>query len=694
MVAAVQAKVRVARYSIGIDIGGTFTDVTVEEIASGRRWDFKTPTVPRDPSAGVVNGLHLAERANIPIDQIDYFAHGTTIGLNTILQRDGAKVALLVTEGFRDVLEIARLRVPVPWNFHSRRPRPLIPRERVIAVPERISHLGAVERPLDAAGLERVVAEVGALAADGVAICLLHAYRNAQHERVLKQALQAAYPELYVVCSADVWPQMREYERAMVALMNAYIRPSMVRYLDVLEQVLRQQRVPSRPYLMRSNGGLMTLAAARDLPIHTVMSGPAAGVTGAAQIGQRAGFSDLITLDIGGTSADVGVVRGGVVMSSSEEHAGDFPLITPTIGISSIGAGGGSVAWLDGAGVLKIGPRSAGAQPGPACYDKGGIEPTLTDAFLTCGYLNAAGFAGRDTPLSVERAVEALAPLARALGLTVGDAAKAAVDVAVAMMYAELSGVFERNGLDPRAFTLLPFGGAGPVVGCMVAEQAHIRRLLVPPSPGTLCAWGALHADVMSDFIISVHCRDDADAQRKLHEARDALFATSETWLERDAPEVDAIVRTYTADMRYAGQSYEIDVPVPEGWELEHLINAFHRRHELVYRHSEPAAPVEITAVRLRVSATAAGSASEADRRQQPPASGEATKASGARSVAFDGGWVSAARYERASLRPGAVVVGPAIVEQPDSTCVIPPRWRARVDRFRNLVVELEAGGE
>ena len=608
-----QDKVRDARYSIGIDIGGTFTDITVEEIASGRRWDFKTPSVPANPSLAVVNGLHLAERANIPPDKIDYFSHGTTIGLNTILERRGADVALLVTEGFRDVLELARLRVPVPWDFHSRRPRPLIPRERVIAVPERISYVGAVERPLDAEAVARVVAEVGALNAQGVAICLLHAYCNPQHERALEKALRAAYPDLYVVCSADVWPQMREYERAMVALMNAYIRPSMVRYLDLLEQALRKENVPARPYLMRSNGGLMAIAAARDLPIHTVMSGPAAGVTGAAQIGQRAGFGDLLTLDIGGTSADVGVVRRGVVMSNSEEHVGDFPLITPTIGISSIGAGGGSIAWLDGMGVLKIGPRSAGAQPGPACYDKGGTEPTLTDAFLICGYLNPAEFAGRDVPLSVERAVQALSPLATVLGLAVGDAAKAVVDVALAMMYAELSGVFERNGLDPREFALVPFGGAGPVVGCIVAEQAHIGRLLVPPSPGTLSAWGALHADVMSDFIASLHCEDDADAQRKLLGARDELLATGEAWLKRDAPGVDAVQRSYTADMRYAGQSYEIDVRIPESWKLGDLIEAFHRQHELVYRHADPRAPVEVTAVRLRVRASVDANAFESD---------------------------------------------------------------------------------
>jgi N-methylhydantoinase A len=679
-----------ARFHLGIDIGGTFTDLSLRDQETGRVIGLKTPTVPDDPAQGVANGLAMLAEQGIAAAEIGYFVHGTTIGVNAIIQRSGAPTALLVTEGFRDVLEMARLRLPTPWDFYGQRPAPLVPREWVVPVRERITTGGEVTCALSEDEIARVVEEVRTLPVQGVAICLLHAYESPEHELALKAALLEATPERFVSCSSEVWPQIREYERALVTVMNAYVRPALARYLESLEGTLRASSVAARPYLTRSNGGIMTTTAAKEEPVQTLLSGPASGVIGALGAARQAGFADAITFDMGGTSADVALVSGGEVEFSREAHVGEFPLFLPVVGVSSIGAGGGSIAWIDGAGVLKVGPRSAGADPGPACYGLGGEEATLSDAFLLCGYLNPERFAGKSR-LDVAAAEGAVARLADPLGLDVARTASAIVRVALATMYTEFSAVLERRGIDPRDFTLVAFGGAGPVVACLLADEVNIRRVLVPPSPGTLCALGALHADVMSDFIRTVHWRLDRPANGAAERAIEELSGKGARWLAQEAPAVEATSFRWSADMRYVGQAYEIETPIAVEWvqrgETASLAAAFHAQHQAIFNHADPAAPVEMVNLRVRAS----GRLHDAPPRASTDGLTGDLAARGERAIDVLGDCQRALVYVREDLAPGRAFAGPAVVEQADSTVVVPSGWGGLVDPHGNLILEREA---
>jgi N-methylhydantoinase A len=674
------------RYHLGIDIGGTFTDLSLLDRRTGQTIDLKTPTVPADPTRGVANGIRLLAERGVRPEEIGYFVHGTTIGVNTIIQRNGARIALLVTDGFRDVLEIARLRLPTPWDFYGQRPAPLLPRELVLPVRERMRQDGAVETPLSAAEITRAIGELTALEVAGVAICLLHSYANPAHELALKTALNQQAPELFVSCSADIWPQMREYERALVTVMNAYVRPPLARYLGALEETLRELGVPARPYLTRSDGGIMTTAAARSHPVQTLLSGPASGVIGAVGEATQAGFSDLITFDMGGTSADIALISDGEVAFSGEAQVGDFPLFLPVVEVSSIGAGGGSIAWLDGAGVLKVGPRSAGAEPGPACYGLGGEEPTLCDAFLLCGYLNPERFAGRKR-LDEAAAAAAMGRLARQLDLGTEETASAIVRVALATMYTEFSAVLEKRGFDPRDFTLVAFGGAGPLVACLLADEVSVPRVLAPPAPGTLSALGARHADVAAHFIRSVHWPLDRPLTEPVRSAMDNLREQALAWLEQEAPTVERTELRWTADMRYVGQSYEIETPLHVAWLGDAgatlLAEAFHAAHRRIFNHADEEAVPEMVNLRVHAVGQARTSTPRPPIRQQ----GEAS-AVGFRTIDVAGARHEASVYRRDALGHGQRIAGPAIVEQDDTTTLIPAGWVALVDRFGNLVIE------
>ncbi len=674
------------RYRLGIDIGGTFTDLCLLDEATGGWTGLKTPTVPSDLARGVANGLELLERRGVRLGSIEYFVHGTTIGLNTVIQRTAPPVALVVTRGFRDLLEIGRLRLPIPWNFYSRRATPLIPRECVLELSERMLHSGASLVEPSVEDLERTVDQALDLGVEAIAICLLHSYANPEHELALKEHLLRRAPSLSVSCSAEIWPQIREYERALATVINAYIRPAMVRYLDGLERILEEKGVAARPYLTRSNGGIMTATSTREEPIQTLLSGPASGVLGASRAGLEAGFDNLITFDVGGTSADVAVVVERQIGYSREEHVGDFPVILPAIGISSIGAGGGSVAWIDGSGVLHVGPRSAGANPGPACYGMGGLEPTLTDAFVVSGYLRPERFAGehRLDAAAAERAMEGIGS---SLGRDMAQAADAIIRVALSNMYTELSGVLERKGLDPRDFTLVAFGGAGPLLACLLAEEANVGRVLVPSSPGTLCALGALEADVMSDFIRSVHWPLTGLPKERLAGVCDDLEVRARAWLRYEAPPVADVEFHWSADMRYEGQSYEIDVPVPgrllREAEGAAIGDAFHRLHVKLFAHCDPAAPVEVAAIRLR----AVGLMPRSRNRLLVNPARRQAEAISRRDIVYRGDWMSSRIYSRDDLASGHSFAGPAVVEQSDSTCLVPGGWRAAVDERSNLLL-------
>jgi N-methylhydantoinase A len=684
-----QAGDDVGRYRLGIDIGGTFTDFSLLDEATGELFGFKSPTVPGDPGRGVVDGLRalLNERAIDP-GSIDYLVHGTTIAVNTVIQRNGAALGLLVTAGFGDVLEIQRLRLASPVNFTATRPAPLIPRYRVGEVTERILADGTVDTALDREELVREASRlVDGEGAEALVVAFINAYRAPAHEAEARKVLAERFPGLPVTCSHEVWPQIREYERTMVAVLSAYVRPRVERYLGHLEGGLAQAGVRVPLHITKSNGGVTTARDARQATAETMLSGPASGVIGAVSVCLRAGYPNLITFDMGGTSADIAVVRDGQPVYSTDETVGEFPIVMPVVGVSSIGAGGGSIAWLDSVGVLKVGPRSAGADPGPACYGRGGTEPTLSDAFLVCGFLNPANFAGGRFRLHPRPAVTALRPLGDALGLDVDAVAEAVIEVATANMYAAFSNVLARHGIDPRDFALVAFGGAGPVEAGFLAEEFHIARVVVPPSPGTLCAQGAMTADVKSDYVRTLHRRLSSTSGKLLAAECAELSARARRWLSEEAPAVLASAVVYSADLRYVGQAFQIAVPLDPAW-LEDLTTdrlraAFHELHERLYAHADRGADVELIDLR----ATITGTMPKPELRPVPAALGPAVPTS-RRPIHYRHQRYEAAVYHRPGLLAGQHLDGPAIVEQEDTTTLVPAGFRASVDPYGNLVIE------
>jgi N-methylhydantoinase A len=679
----------VARYRLGIDIGGTFTDFSLLDETTGDLHGFKWPTVPADPARGVLDGLAaLVGERGIDPGAIGYLVHGTTIGINTVIQRNGAVLGLLLTRGFGDVLEIQRLRLASPVNFTATRPVPLIPRQRVGEVTERILADGTVDVALDRDELVREAARlVEREGARALVVAFLSAYRTPAHEAEAKKLLAERFPDVPVTCSHEVWPQIREYERTMVAVLTAYVRPRVEQYLSNLERQLGAAGVRVPLHITKSNGGVTSARDARQATAETLLSGPASGVIGATSVCTRAGYRDLITFDMGGTSADIALVRGGQPVYSTDETVGDFPVVMPVVGVSSIGAGGGSIAWLDPVGVLKVGPRSAGADPGPACYGRGGTEPALSDAFLLCGLLNPENFVGGRLRLYRDRAAAALRPLADALGLDVDGAAEAVVEVATANMYAAFSNVLARHGLDPRDFSLVAFGGAGPIEACFLAQEFHIPRVVVPPSPGTLCAMGAMAADVKSDYIKTLHRRLSAMSGKLLAAECAELGARARRWLAEEAPAVQASALRFSADCRYVGQAFQIEVVIDPAWPpagaTDALRAAFHDLHERLYAHADRAADVELIDLR----ATITGVTPKPETRPAPAGGGPAAPG-GRRPIHYRKQRYEAAVYQRRDLRAGQHLDGPAIVEQEDTTTLVPAGFRAEVDPYGNLVIQ------
>ena len=683
-----------ARHWLGIDIGGTFTDFALFDTQTGELLGLKVPSTPPEFAEAVRAGLaRLADEHGVDLREIGTVVHGTTIAVNTLIQRTGARLGLLVTEGFRDVLELQRLRLTNPFDLHGSRPLPLIPRARVAEVRERLRADGRVDTPLDEGTVREAVQQLTrpGQGVEGLVISLLHSYRSPAHERQARAVAEATSPALPVTASSDVWPQAREYERTALAVVDAYVQPKVRRYLEGFEQALAARGAPAMPHVTKSNGGIMPVAAARSQTAATLLSGPASGVIGAAYVASRAGFPNIITLDVGGTSADMAVVENGRPRVSTSEHIGGVPVIMPVVGVSAIGAGGGSVAWVDDVGLPKVGPQSTGAEPGPACYGRGGKDATLTDAFLVAGFLDPERFLGGRMQLDRALAEAAIAHFAGRLGKTPDEAAESIVRVAVSNMYAEFTKILSRAAVDPRDFALVAFGGAGPVVGALVAREVGIPVVFVPRSPGTLCALGALSADIVNDAVSTVLARveptlTEAAALRRQY---DALRAALGEWLERFGAGAGPAVFRHAADMRYVGQSYEIDVSVELDWLAPGggaaLLAAFHQAHERAFGHADREAPAEVVNLRVQL---------RAERPRVPLvelSAGTAAPAPRAtRRMWLEGRPTEARVFDRAGLGRGARLQGPAIVEQPDTTVLVPGGHVGEVDRFGNLLLRRE----
>ena len=664
---------------VGIDIGGTFTDFAIWDGSADRPVDqMKLPSSPPGFAQAVCRGLEmLLADGRIRADAPMLVVHGTTVSTNAVIERSGPPLALLVTAGFRDILGIARLRVDRPVDLFARRAAPLIPRHRVYEVDERMLADGTADRPLDPASVAAAARQALADGAAALAVCFLHSYRNPAHELEAASAIANALGPVDVVLSHQVWPQQSEYERASAALLNAYARQSMSGYIAELERWLAERLPLARLLVTKSNGGVMAAAEATRMPIHTLLSGPAAGVTAAASLGATLGEPNLLTMDMGGTSTDISLISGGQAMTSLDGRVGDFPIMMPVTAIEAIGAGGGSVAWLDD-GVLKVGPHSAGARPGPACYGRGGTRPTVSDAYLLCGYLSADAPLAGGLRLDHGLAEASLAPVAAAIGRDAVGAAEAVVAVATANMLASALPFIARLGVSPAELTLMIFGGAGAIHGPLLAEEVGIGRVIVPRLSAVFCAYGGLVSDLLYDAVRNVHgtALDDAAVASTFA----TLQATGEQWL-RDQAASATPATLHLADVRYAGQSFDIPVALPERAGLGQIAEAFHGEHHRRFGHSTPGAAIEVIALRLRVRGLLPGPAAVA------PSTSVTDIKPQRRPVRFDGAWHDTAVFEWATLPRGWTTNGPAIVQQETATVVVPPAFRASLGPYGDLLL-------
>ena len=682
-------------FIVGIDVGGTFTDVTAVESATGRVVVTKVPSRPRDEAAAVLAGLEALAVASLEIRRL---VHGTTVGTNAVLERRGARVAVLTTSGFRDLIEIGRTKRNIPALFVPTfvRPKPVVERKHRFEVRERLLADGSVLVPLDPESVERALRGALAGGAEALAICLLHAYLNPAHERLVADAAKGRCPGLPVSCSADVVPEYREFERFSTTVLNAYLQPLMDGYLSGLEERLQAEGYAHGVLTVGSSGGMMTTETARRLPIKTIFSGPAGGVSQARFVGAAAGVRDFISYDMGGTSTDVCLVHDLAPVMTSDSMVGAFPVKVPQIDMHTVGAGGGSIAWLDVGGSLQVGPRSAGAQPGPAAYGLGGTEPTVTDANVVLGRIGTTRRLGGSITLDPKRAHEVVGRLAGRMGdtMSVETLAEGIVTIAVARMTSAIREISIQRGYDPRDFTLIAFGGAGPMHALALSEEIGIPRVLVPRYPGNFSALGLLASDIKHD---DVRTRIGALSERValLPElfAEMATAARRQLELEGFAHDRQRLVRSL--DLRYRGQAFELCVIVGESrgdapaddLGLDAIEAAFHRQHLGAYGHANPEATIELVNARLTAYGVVGKPAAEAHR-SATRSTDEALRER--RPVWFGGARQDCPVWERDRLPERAELQGPAIVEEFGATTVVLPGWRGTMDAHGNLVFERE----
>jgi N-methylhydantoinase A len=675
-------------FIVGVDVGGTFTDLTAVEEATGRVVVTKVPSRRLAEGAAVLAGLSALGIASRDVRRL---VHGTTVGTNAVLERRGARVAVITTAGFRDLIEIGRTKRNIPALFVPTfvRPKPVVERKHRFEVTERLAADGQVLVPLEPGSVERALDDVLAAGAEAVAVCLLHAYLNPAHERTVADAVKGRRPGLPVSCSADVVPEYREFERFSTTVLNAYLQPLMDEYLSGLEERLLAAGYAHGVLTVGGNGGMMTTDTARRLPIKTIFSGPAGGVSQACFVGAASGVRSFITYDMGGTSTDVCLVHELAPVMTSDSMVGAFPVKVSQLDMHTVGAGGGSIAWLDVDGSLQVGPRSAGASPGPAAYGLGGTEPTVTDANVVLGRIGGTRRLGGSITIDPGRARAAVTALATRMGrdLTVETLAEGIVTIAVARMTSAIREISIQRGHDPRDFMLIAFGGAGPMHALAMAEEIGLPRVLVPRHPGNFSALGLLASDIKHD---DVRTRVGPLRERlpALTEAFEEMVTAAQRQLELEGftPAQQRLVRS--VDVRYRGQAFELNVGVGDVLTLDAIESDFHRQHRATYGHANPEAAIELVNARLIAYGLVAKPAAEHHR---SGTSSLAAALNERRPAWFGGVRHDCPVWERDRLPDGAVLGGPGIVEEFGATTVILPGWRGAVDEHGNLLFEREA---
>ncbi|WP_431927779.1 hydantoinase/oxoprolinase family protein [Amycolatopsis tucumanensis] len=673
---------------IGVDTGGTFTDVCALDEQTGRLYVRKVSSTPDDPGRAIVTGVSqlLDEIGGRDLGDVGYFAHGTTVGTNALLTERGARTGLLTTAGFRDLLELGRGRRPSLYDLQADKPAALVPRDLRLEVDERVRHDGRVERPLDEEQVRALARELREQNVEAVAVCFLYSFVDPCHERTAERILAEELPGVHVSVSSAVLPEFREYERLSTVVVNAYLGPVVARYLAKLRTRLGELGLRATPHVTQSNGGIIPFETAERMPSRMVLSGPSTGVVGAAEIARAAGYPDIITFDVGGTSSDVSLVQDGVPKSSSGTEIDGRPVRAPMLDIHTVGAGGGSIAWIDAGGALKVGPGSAGADPGPACYGRG-TEPTVTDANVVLRVLNPEYLLDGQMKIDAGAARAAVSTVAGPLGMDVLDAAQGIVRVITANMARAIRVISVQRGYDPRDYVLVPFGGAGPLHAVRLARELGMRTVLVPETPGAQCAAGLLMTDIRADFLRTrISPPDETTVAGVFAE----LEAEATAWLaEENVPAERRRVERF-AEMRYAGQNHELPVPVPEGEitadTVAQLTKRFGAEHERMYGYSSAEDAVQVVTFRLR----AIGEVSRAELHRAPLGDADASAAIRATREVYlpeSGGFTECPVYDRRLLEPGHRIDGPAVVEQMDTTTLLLPGDVAVVDELRNLVV-------
>ena len=679
-------------WRIGVDSGGTFTDVCMFEEESGRVEVWKVSSTPADPSRGIAQGVEEGVgRVGASADAIGYFGHGTTVGTNALIQHRGVKTGLITTDGFRDLLEIGRQKRPDLYDLQANKPPVLVARDLRLEIPERVRVDGTVETALDEQAVREAVRVLRDAGVEAIAVCFLYGFVRPEHEETARRIIAEEFPGVFACTGHEVAPEFREYERMSTAVMNAYLGPVMRGYISRLADRLAQLGLGVPPHLTQSNGGVIGFEQAARLPVRTVLSGPSTGVVAAQVVGGMAGIGNLITFDMGGTSTDVALLTDGVCRLASEAVVHGYPIKAPMLDIHTVGAGGGSIAFVDSGGLLKVGPRSAGAWPGPVCYGNGNEEPAVTDANVVLQTLNPVSLLAGRMAVRQDLARQAIGRLADRLGLDVMATAQGIIAVVTANMARAIRVISVQRGHDPRDYTMVAFGGAGPLHAARLARELDIGRILVPRNPGILCAMGLLLTDLRADFATTRLQTLAGAALPEVGRAFTFLTAQAARWFEEEEIAADAQRLTRTVDMRYAGQNYELSVPVPDGpitsATLATLSEGFQAAHQRSYGFVADGEPVQL--VTFRIEAT--GLVQKAAFQPRPERGADASHAIGGRREVWlpeASGFVSCPVYDRALLDHGNRIAGPAIVEQMDTTTVVLPGMVGRVDPYLNLILE------
>lgn len=688
---------------LGVDVGGTFTDLILIDEATGKSWVHKVPSTPSDPSEAVVTGVtEICEMAQVSPADIGQFLHGTTVATNIVLEHNGAEVGMITTEGFRDILHIARHKRPYNFSLYQDLPwqkYPLIKRRNRLVVPERITSDGTVLIPLDEEQTRIQVRKLKEAKVDAIAVCFLFSFVNPEHEQRVKDIILEEFPEVFLSISNEVLPQYREYERFSTVALNAFVGPKTSRYVKRLRDNLKEIGVKSELHLMQSNGGIATSEMAEAKPVNLLLSGPVAGLIGGIKAAKNAGFTNVITLDIGGTSADIGVAPGGEMRMRHllDTRIGQYNAMVPMVDIDTIGAGGGSIAYVDQGGIFRVGPQSAGADPGPACYNRGGTQPTSTDANVLLGRIQPGGSLAGGMTLDLKLAEQAFQQqIASKLNMDVLEAAAGALKIMTHNMVNAIEMNSVRKGYDPRDFVLVAAGGAGPLFSCDIAEELNIPYVIVPPYPGITAAMGLLASDIMYEKVFTIwQSLTNADIER---------FAGAFGKLEQEVVESlradgiadDQIVLKRICDCRYAGQGYELRVEAPEGeinraW-AEQVIQRFHEVHEREYASQFP--DQEVIAINIRI--IGIGVINNSNEQESAPSPSSSTQNFSEQAVHPVHFWVNdklmlldTPFYRRDDIPIGSTITGPVIITQKDSTTLISPRASAFFDDRGNIVIDM-----